>query len=117
MARLGALAELDLDHLDLGIDRLAGEFVGVEVAVRCAAPEVTRCNLPDQVAAVPAVIGADGALAGVMSKFAKFCALVEGQYGVGAHRAETRSRNVENGRGIRLQTIGTADDNAKVMVV
>ena len=64
-ARLGALAELDLDgphrcRLD-GVD----EPVEVEAAVLVAAAEVARADLADEVAAV-AVVGRDAALAGVV---------------------------------------------------
>ena len=52
MAGLGALAELDLDHLDLvGSARLLREAVGIEMAVGGAAAEIAAADLPDQVAA------------------------------------------------------------------
>src|SRR5207253_11517448 len=62
VAGLGALRDLDLDHLDLGGARLLGELFRVELAVGSAAAEIAAADLPDQVAAVLAVVAADRAL-------------------------------------------------------
>ena len=70
MAGLGALADLELDHLDLVVAGDAGEFVRIEGAVAVAAAEIAGADFPDDVAAVLAVIGADAALAGVMGEAA-----------------------------------------------
>ena len=56
MAGLGALRELDLDHLDLWRARLLGKALGVKATVCVAAAKIPRGNLPDQVAAVFAVV-------------------------------------------------------------
>src|SRR6202012_5715960 len=88
VAGLGALAELDLDHLDLGIDRLGGEAVRIEAAFGRAATEIAGGHLPDDVAAVHPVVPADRAFAGVVGEAAQVSALVEGHDGVGAQRAE-----------------------------
>ena len=59
MAGLGALRELDLDHLDLGIGGLGGEPLGREAAILVAAAEIAAADLPDDVAAELLVIAAD----------------------------------------------------------
>ena len=56
MAGFGPLAELDFDHLDLRVDRLAGKTIGVKVALRISAAKITRANFPNQIAAVDAVV-------------------------------------------------------------
>jgi hypothetical protein len=61
VAGLGALGELHLDQLDLRVGRQGGELVRVEAAGLVAAAEVARGDLPDQVAAVLAVVAADRA--------------------------------------------------------
>ena len=116
MAGLGALAELDLDHLDLRLGRLAGEEVRVEVAVLGAAAEIAGGHLPDDVAAMLAVIGADRALAGVVGEAAQLGAQVEGHDGVGADRAETGAGDVQHRGRIGLAAIGSADGDAEVVV-
>ena len=83
MARLGALAELDLDHLDLLIARIDLKEVCIEAAVRVAAAKVARADLPDQVATVRAVMLRDRALTRVMRKTAALSAGVQGQNGIG----------------------------------
>src|SRR5699024_4447194 len=66
VAGLGALAELDLDHPHLRLLRLGGEALRIECAVLGAAAEVAAAQLPDQVAAMLAVVRADAAFAGVV---------------------------------------------------
>src|SRR3546814_4008772 len=51
VAGLGALRELELDHLHLRIARVGGETFLAEAAVLLAAAEVARADFPDQVAA------------------------------------------------------------------
>ena len=78
MAGLGALAELQFDHLDLVVGGDLRRIVreSKQPSGRAAA-EIARADLPDQVAAVLAVIGADAALAGVMGEAALSRAAVE----------------------------------------
>ena len=52
---LGALRELELDHLHPLVRRGGGEQVGVEPALVVGQPKA-GADLPDQVAAVPAVV-------------------------------------------------------------
>ena len=59
MARLGALAELDLDHPDLLEAGLGREPFGVEIAVRRPASEIAASQFPDQVAAMPLMVTQD----------------------------------------------------------
>ena len=113
VAGLGALAQLDLDHLDLGIDGGGGEFFGVEAAVRAATAEIAGAQFPDNVAAAVLVIGAVAALAGVMREAAEFGAPVERADRVGAERAETHGGDVEHAGRIGLRARRAADGDAE----
>ncbi len=113
VAGLGALAQLDLDHLDLRIGRGDGELVGVKAAVGAPATKVAGAELPDNVAAALLVIGAVAAFAGVMREAAKFGAAVERADRVGAERAKAHRGNIEDARGIRLTAVRAADADAK----
>ena len=116
MAGLGALADLELDHLDLVVGGDAGEFFRIERAVAVAAAEIAGADLPDDVAAVLAVIGADAALAGVMREAALLGAGVERAHRVGAERAEAHRGDVEDRGRIRLGAIRAADGDAEFLV-
>ena len=109
MAGLGALAELELDHLDLVGGRYFGKFLRAESAVGIAGAEIARADLPDDVAAVLAVIGAEAAFTGVVRKAAAPGAAVQGADGVGAERPEAHGRDVEHRGRIGLGAIRTAD--------
>src|SRR6476620_4690266 len=114
MSGLGALADLEFDHLDLVVGRDAGEFFRVERTVAVAAAEIAGADLPDDVAAVFAMIGTDTALTGVMREAAFFCAGVQRAHGVGAERAKTHRRDVEDRRRIRLAAIRATDGDAEL---
>ncbi len=114
VSRLGALAELDLDHLHLRVEGLGGEALRVELAIAGAAPEVAAAQFPDQVAAVLAVIGTDAALAGVVVEVAHLRATVQRANGVGAEGAETHRRDVEQRSGVRLAALWPADVDAEL---
>jgi len=77
MARLGALAQLQLDHFDLIALGTDLEFLGAERAVRIAATEIPRTDFPDDVAAVFAMIGTVAALAGVVREISFLRAGIE----------------------------------------
>lgn len=83
MARLGALAELQLDHLDLRIACVGRIALLTERAIVVTAAELAKAELTDQVAAVPAVVWADRAFAGVVREVAAFGAAIQRQDGVG----------------------------------
>src|SRR5256885_17243602 len=90
------------------------EFFFVEAAIVVAAAEVARGHFPDQVAAVHAVVLADGALARVVRKAAHLRALVQRQDGIGRQRAEAHGRDVEDAGAVglgagRVAFIGAAD--------
>ena len=125
MAGLGALAQLDLDHLDLRIAGVLLKALGTETAVVVAAAKVARADFPDQVATVLAVVPRDRAFAGIVRKTAHLGALIERQDGVGRQRAKAHGRDVEDaglvglcagrdriGRTARL----AADPEAKVSI-
>src|SRR5258705_7363054 len=82
---LGALADLEFDHLDLIVGGDAGEFLPIERAIAVAATEISRTDLPNKIAAVLAMIGTDTALAGVMREAALTVARV-----LRAHRVGTK---------------------------
>ncbi len=116
VAGLGALADLELDHLDLVIAGNPREFVRIEAAVAVAAAEIARADLPDDVAAHLAVIGTDAALAGVMGEAAVFGAGIERAHRVRRQRAKTHRRDVEHGGRIGPRAIRTADRDAEFLV-
>ena len=109
VAGLGALAQFELDHLDLIVRGRLREFVGAEAAVGIAAAEITGADLPDDVAAHLAVIPAEPALPRVMREAAALGAAIERTDRVGAQRAEAHGGDVEHGRRIGLGTVGAAD--------
>src|SRR5262249_35210428 len=82
VARLGALRELELHHLDLLVAGGGGELVGIERAVVVAAAEIAGADLPDDVAAHLAVIWAVAAFAGVVREVAAPGAAVERADGI-----------------------------------
>src|SRR5260221_14280227 len=99
MARLGALAELQLDHLDLRVGGADGEQLRREGAIGVARAEVARTDLPDDVAPTFTMVGAVAAFAGVMGEAAELGAAVQGPDGVGTERAEAHGRDVEDRAG------------------
>src|SRR5208337_4533606 len=113
---LGALADLEFDHLDLVVGSDAREFFRIERAIAVAATEISGTNLPDQVAAVLAMIGTDAALAGVMGEAALFGARVQRAHRVRTERAKAHRRDIEDRGRIRLGAIRTADGDAKFFV-
>src|SRR5215217_6358486 len=113
MSGLGALADLEFDHLDLVVGRDAGEFFRVERTIAVAAAEIAGADLPDDVAAVFAMIGTDTALAGIVREAALPGAGIQCPHGLGAERAKTHGRDVEDRRRIRPGAIGAADGDAE----
>ncbi len=114
MPRLGALAQLDLDQLDLFVLGLLGEAFGVERAVVVAAAEIAGPDLVDQIAAALAVIAADPALAGVMGKAAHLGTLVQRQNRIGRQGAETHRGNVVERGLVGLLAVRSADGDAEI---
>src|SRR5579863_4080019 len=82
MAGLCALAQLDLDHLDLLAGGDAGESLGGKGAIGISGAEIAGAQLPDDVAAEFPVIGAEASLTGIVREAALFGALVERPDGV-----------------------------------
>src|SRR3954464_15289980 len=92
-------ADLELDHLDLVVAGDAGKLLRIEGAVAAVtAAEIAGTDLPDDVAAVLAVIRADAALAGVMGKPALLGAGVQRAHRIGAGRAKTHRGDFEHRR-------------------
>ena len=114
MAGLGALAQLELNHFDLRVQRVGGKFVGIEGAVGIAATKVARGHFPDQVATMHTVVLRDGTLARVVGKAAPLGPRVQRQNGVGAERAKTHGRDVEDTCVVRLRT-ARSDRDPKIV--
>src|SRR3546814_6333274 len=109
MLRLVALAELDLDHLDLLVLRAVAEAFGVEAAACIAAAEIAAAELPHDVAAVGAMIGAEAAFAGVVVEIAQPRAEIERLDRPRAERAEAHRRDIEQRRLIGARALCGAD--------
>ena len=114
MAGLGALAELELDQLDLRVACVGGKFIGIEAAIHIAAAKVARGHFPDQVTPVDTVVGGDGALARVVRKPAALGAGVERQDGVGTERAKAHGRDIEDAGAVGLGRV-RANGDAEVV--
>ena len=114
MSGLGALAQFDLDHLDLWVTGVGGKLVGVECAVVVAAAKVARRHLPDQITTVLAVVYRDRAFAGVMRKATALGARVERLDGIGTKGTKTHRRDIEHAAAVRLGPV-TTDDDAEVV--
>src|ERR1700743_1864581 len=115
MARFGALADLELDHLDLVFAGDAGELIGLEAAVAVAAAEIAGADLPDDVAPHLAVIGADAALAGIMREVSFLRAAIQRANRIGTERAEAHGRNVEHRGGIGPGAVRSTDGDAEFL--
>src|SRR5258708_6623999 len=102
MSGLGALTDLEFDHLDLIVGGDAGEFLRIERAVPVAATEIAGADFPDDVAAILAVIGADTALAGVVREAALPGARVQRAHRVRTERAKAHPADVKHQTRIRL---------------
>src|SRR3954451_516881 len=116
MTGLGALTDLELDHLDLVLARDAREGFGIEGAVEMTAAEIARTDLPDDVAAHLRVIGAEAALAGVVREAALLGTGIQRAHGVRAERAKTHRGDVEHRSRIRLWAIRSADGDAEFLL-
>ena len=108
MAGFGALRQLDFDHLDLRRLGLLRKTLGVKVAVRRATSKVTRGDLPDQVAAMFAVVARNTAFARVVGKAAQGSTSVQGFHGVGRQCPKAHARNVEQRQVIGLRALSFA---------
>src|SRR5450432_1414193 len=80
-----------------------------------AATEIPRPDLPDDVAAILAMVGTDAALAGVVREAALFRARVQRPHGVRTKRAKTHRRDIEDRSRIRAGAIRTADGDAEFL--
>ena len=96
VAGLGALAELELNHLDLRVGSVDDEFLFAERAIRIAAAKVARGHFPDQVTTMHAVVLADGAFARVVNESAHLGALVQRLNGIARQRTKAHGRNIEH---------------------
>ena len=81
-----------------------------------AAAEISGADLPDQIAAVLAMIGTDAALPGIMREAALFGACVQCTHRVGAERAKAHRRDIEHRCRIWPGAFRTADADAEIFV-
>ena len=114
VAGLGALGDLDLDHLDLRQGGVLAERLRLEVAVGVPAPEVAGADLPDEVAAGFRVVLRQAPLAGVVGEPTRFRALVHGAYGGLAQGSEAHRGDVEHRRRVGLGALRAADGHPQV---
>src|SRR3990167_11370294 len=112
MARLGPLAQLDLDHLYLIDLRSVAEARGVEMAVVGAATEIAAADFQHQVAAVRAVVTREAAFTGVVIEIAEPGPLVKRLDRVRRKRAEAHRRDVEQRGRIARRALRRADIDA-----
>ena len=101
-------AKLKPRDLDGCVGSALLERAGIEVAVRRAAAEVARADLPGEVAAWLEVIRAQTALTGVLVEAAELRAGVERQHGVLGERTEAHGRGIEHRGRIGLLALGPA---------
>ena len=97
LAWLGTLTELDLDHSHLGQGGFLREGLLVEAAVGVPGAELGGAQLPDEVAAGLAVVGADAAFTGVVVVAAFLGAPVQREDGPLSEASEAHRRGVEQG--------------------
>ncbi len=100
LSGLGALGELELEHLDLRVGGDLAQLVVAQTAGRVADPVFRRPDLENEVATAFQVIGAEPALPGVQPDARLGRALAEGAYGGARNRAVGHARDVEERRRI-----------------
>src|SRR5690349_16043907 len=115
MPGLRALADLQLDHLDLVIGGDAGEFVRIEGSVAIAAPEIAGADFPYAVATHFPVVRTHSALARVMGETTLLRAGIECAYSIGAESAKAHRRDVEDRSRIGLGAIRPTDSDAEFL--
>ncbi|MEY3286430.1 MAG: hypothetical protein RL500_1160 [Pseudomonadota bacterium] len=117
VAGLGALAQLDFDHLHLRVAGVLHKSGLAEGAVLVAAAEIARADLPDEISAVKTVVLADRSLPRVVGELALARAAVEGPNRMGRQRAKAHRGNVEDAGtvGLRARAATGTDLHAKVM--
>jgi len=115
MARLGALAELDFDHLDLVQHGSPAEFFLVKMTIGIATAEISAAQFPDYVAAMFGMISAERSFARIMIEIAPFRAEVQGFNRPVAERAEAHSRDVEDRSRIGLRALRAANGDTEFL--
>ena len=115
MARLGTLAQLQFDHLDLRVGSVVSEAVRVKASLFGSAAEVATANFPDKVAAILTVVGADPTLASVMRKIAEFGPLVQRSNSIGAQGAEAHRRDIEDRGHVGVARVASPDRHSEAI--
>ena len=104
---LGALREFDLDHLDLGMGCLGSKAVRVELPVARSATKVSAADLPDQIAAMFAVMDRNRALTRVMRETTELGPPVQGLDRISGQRPEAHCGDIEDRRIVGLGPLAT----------
>lgn len=112
-AGLGALGDLDGDHLDVVDLRLLLEQAAVQVSVFGACGEVAGAELPDDAAAIAQLVLREATLARALSEAAEGSALVHGHHSVGGKGAEAHVADVVARDIVGLLAVRAADGGAE----
>ena len=115
VTRLGTLAQLQFDHLDLRVGSVVSEAHRVKASLFGSTPEVAAANFPDKVAAILTVVGADPTLASVMRKIAEFGSLVERPDSIGAQGAEAHRRDIEDRGHVGVARVASPDRHSEAI--
>src|SRR5690606_31057703 len=117
MTWLGALRQLDFDHLDVvQVGALRKGLFG-KTTLAVIAAEIAGTDIPDERAMMLKVVTADAALAGVMRKIPHCSTLVQCLDGIGRQRAEAHGRNVEHRQRTGARAVGPAHIDTKIAVL
>ena len=115
MARLGTLAQFNLNHFDLRRQGILNKALSAEGAVFIAATKITRTNFPNQIATMLTVIPRDRPLTGVMCKATLLGAQVQRHDGIGTQSAKAHGRDIEQTDVIGVLALRAAHMHSKVM--
>ena len=115
MARLGTLAQFNLNHFDLRRQGILNKALSAEGAVFIAATKITRTNFPNQIATMLTVIPRDRPLTSVMRKATLLGAQVQRHDGIGAQGTKTHGRDIEQTDVIGVLALRAAHMHFKVM--
>ena len=119
MRGLGALRELELDHLAVRAARVVAELRLVEDALCCAAAaaKVAGADVPNEVAAALEVKARHSALPGIVIEAAHLRSRAQREHSVLRERAVAHARHVQQRRAVGLLAVGAAKDHARLLRV
>ena len=115
MARLGTLAQFNLNHFDLRRQGILNKALSAEGAVFIAATKITRTNFPNQIATMLTVIPRDRPFTGVMREATLLGTQVQRHDGIGTQGTKTHGRDIEQTDVIGVLALRAAHMHFKVM--